>query len=127
MKIAGLETGIEKVLREGDTSSFRMPELCQLIPSGAGLENRLDSILGSDSLDTLILSSLMPQLNNKEILLPSVYRRMAAKIQEHLRRSIHGSLSPEKRAVLEKAAALLDSKEELFDLLSFYRRLLIQA
>lgn len=121
-RILSFDTGIERVICDGDTVDQPLPEREALTPTGEQLRVRLDEILSAPAWNERLRGSIRPQIADKTVLAPGRYPALLAEAQAELRERAGG-----KRDALAAAATLLEDEQQLRDLLNTLRALLVQA
>ena len=127
-QIFSFDTGIEQILQGDETLSSGLPESrASLLPSSDHMSRRLEELFKARSLDRFILSQLEPELQDKNILIPTRYHAMLAGIHESLKSLAKKREGKKGGRALEDAVALLEEEKELLGLLSTYRSILHKA
>ena len=127
-KLFSFGKGIEQILRGDETANGSLPKTrATLLPSSDHMSRRLEELFEAPSLDRLILSHLEPELEDKDILIPTRYHAMLVGVHERLKGLAEKRRGEKGGRALEDAAKLLDEEKELMGLLSTYRSILHKA
>jgi len=128
MKLFSLDRGIEQILGWDDLEGSRLPDrTASLLPSEDHPSIRLNELFQAPSLDRRILATLKPDLQDKNILIPTRYHAILQDVHKKLKEEALKRKSEKGGEALEHAAGLLEDEKELMALLDTYRNLLHQG
>lgn len=121
-RILTFDSGIERIIRNGEAAEQQLPERSALTPTGESLRVRLDEILNAPALDELLRDNIKLRVADKTLLAPGRYQSLLDEAQAELRSRAGGE-----RNALDKAATLLEKEQQLRSLLNTLRNILVQA
>ena len=118
------DRGLDRVVHEqGPRSS--LPEGLNIAPSEMPHPAELDRLLAMPNLDDYLQETLLPRLENKELLQPGTFRQALEGARDMLRQAAEAD--PEQARTLNRAARVLSEEADLRDLLQMYRSMLLQG
>lgn len=125
-KIFSFNTGIEQILANVAEDTKLPDSTFQLIPSQVQPDNHLDRLFSAKGLEELAIDALMPELIDRELLIPERYKRRLQDSIDALKKeaSLHKGKDGEN---IFNAARMLEGEQELSKTLSMFRNLLIRA
>lgn len=113
-KKISFNNGLEGISISRDSSIQRLPEgTVQAPPPEIQTESLLEKLLGAPSFDSMLMSSLRPDISNRSILLPNVYEKVRAEIRGALSKFIKDTSDKKKKKRITSAQETLDEDEEL--------------
>lgn len=127
MKITPFDRGIEEVLWENKAPPERSPERFFPVPGESPVEARLPELLQAPSLEDRFLSSLAPVMGHREITVPARFGAVGEGALDRLRGILEKVESGEDREALGDLVKLLEGQRDLRELLTAYRKLLVQG
>lgn len=103
-------------------------------PSELGGRPQLEALIDQPTLDQVLEDALRPQLENRELMVPSRFQSVLEGLHTALSRKLEEetsgegtSLEPEDRRILQRAVRLLKSEQDLRSLVQMYRSVLYQG
>ena len=128
IKFFSFDRGIEQIFQGELKADARLPQQRgTVLPSENPATQHLDKVVRTPNLESHLLNSLQARVDDKTILIPSVYRSLITESRKALRKSAKKAGPWTNKKVLEEAAELLDGEEDLMDLLNTYRNTLHKA
>ncbi len=128
------DRGIDLVTYVRRVDVENLPQRQEGAPSELGGRPQLEALLDQPSLDQFLEDSLRPQLENRELMVPSRFQSVLESLHTALSASLEEesgdkgeSLQAEDKRVLQRAVRLLKSEQDLRNLVHMYRSVLYQG
>lgn len=128
------DRGIDQVTYVRHVDVENLPLRQEGAPSELGGRPQLEALLDQPSLDQFLEDSLRPQLENRELMVPSRFQSVLDSLHTALSASLQEesgdkgeSLQAEEKRVLQRAVRLLKSEQDLRNLVHMYRSVLYQG
>lgn len=121
--------GIDTITFKQGAGAEGLPTLQKLVPAEEGTRPQLDRILHRPNLDSFLDQATRPEIRNRELLMPHLFRQTLKSTLSALRRRQEKVRDPKSREsrVLARAARVLAEEDELRELALMYTRTLFQA
>lgn len=122
------DRGIDTITAEPRDASRTLPEMRKLLPPETKLAH-LERLLNQPTLASYIEQSIAPQIRDRTLLMPHVFRATLQATLKELRKEIERNKDPRSRRgrVLSRARRVLDEEEELRELAQMYASTLYQG
>lgn len=126
---AFFERGIDSITFKGGEAAQGLPDQRELTPADHAERPQLDQLLAMPNLDDYLDQSIRPDLENRDLLLPTRFRQVMDGALATLEKEALGAQAgdPDTAKVLNRAVRLLNEENALRDLLQMYRSVLYQG
>ena len=115
------ERGIERIIRKQDNAPD-LPREGGLAPAELVVRPQLEQLLRFPHLDEYLEELFMPELADRELLMPTRFRSALQRCQSALQSE--AQVRPAAARTLNRAARVLAEEDRLQDLLAMYRNVL---
>lgn len=139
LRLGGLafDRGIDRITHTSHGDGAVLPERSESPPSEAGVRPQLETLLIAPTIDSLLEAVLRPQLENRDLMVPTHFRQVLDQGLQQIRHraeQLSGQASSpaeagpgEQARILNRAARLLAEECTLRDLVQMYRSVLYQG
>lgn len=114
------QIGIESISNRGAEAPAKLPESCQIVPSGENIASRSVESLYAPKFGAAVQSFLTPKIHARELFIPGVFNRKLQNAAKSLRAAARENQS----RTLRHAAFILENDAQLKEQLTAYRQLL---
>jgi type III secretion protein X len=124
------ERGIDKITFKSGELTQGLPDPRELTPTDNTQRPQLDSLLARPNTDSFLEESIRPNLEDRDLLMPTRFRQAMEGALETLRDAAQERQqagNPESARELNRAVRLLTEEVGLRDLLQMYRSALYQG
>lgn len=128
------DRGIDLVTYIRHENGEKLPLRQEGAPSELGGRPQLEALLDQPTLDQFLEDSLRPQLENRELMVPSRFQSVLESLHTALSARLEEesgdkseSLQAEDKRVVQRAVRLLKSEQDLRSLVHMYRSVLYQG
>ena len=128
------DRGIDLVTYVHHDDGEKLPLRREGAPSELGGRPKLEALLDQPTLDQFLEDSIRPQLENRELMVPSRFQSTLDSLHKKLSASLEQeggvrgeSWQAEDKRVIQRAVMLLNSEQDLRNLLNMYRSVLYQG
>lgn len=134
------DRGIDRITHAGRGTLAMLPEREQAPPPDTGTRPQLEALLALPTLDDVLNAAVRPQLQNRDLLVPTRFRQALEGALEHLGQAAQDAQDAQDMSAaqptdersssartLNRAVRLLKEESALRDLLQMYRSALYQG
>ncbi len=125
-RFMSFDRGIDNVVhRRSETETQGLPERRNLTPSGDPVRTQLTQLLEQPNIGHILEEALRPEVDNRDLLLPSAFRTALQQVQKDLTALAHQGKGDGR--ILDQAIRVLNDETRLRDLVAMNRSLLYQG